>query len=114
MEDAHQLRVFAAVAENLSFTRAAELLFLTQSAVSHQIAKLEQHLGVSLFERRGRGVSLTDAGKTLLTHARRVFTALAEAEAAVKEISNPNAGRLRIGASSTSCQYLIPEALREF
>jgi LysR family transcriptional regulator, low CO2-responsive transcriptional regulator len=114
MEDAHQLRVFAAVAENLSFTRAAEVLFLTQSAVSHQIAKLEQHLGTSLFERRGRGVTLTDAGKVLLTHAKRVFTALADAEAAVRAVSKPDAGRLRIGASSTACQYLIPEALREF
>ena len=54
MEDVHQLRVFAAVAEHLSFTRAAEVMFLTQSAVSHQVARLEQSLGAPLFDRDGR------------------------------------------------------------
>ena len=54
MIEAHQLRVFAAVADNLSFTKAAERLFLTQSAVSHQIARLERALGTALLERHGR------------------------------------------------------------
>ncbi|HVV46870.1 MAG TPA: LysR family transcriptional regulator, partial [Bryobacteraceae bacterium] len=65
MEDVHQLRVFAAVAENLSFTKAADVTFLTQSAVSHQVARLEQNLGVTLFEREGRSVKLTPAGRAL-------------------------------------------------
>ncbi len=114
MEDVHQLKVFLAVAQNLSFTRAAEVLFLTQSAVSHQIANLELSTGTSLFLRRGRSVSLTPAGAALVSHAKRVFIALDEALAAVKRAALPDAGRLRIGASSTACQYLIPEALREF
>jgi len=114
VEDVHQLKVFVAVAENLSFTRAAESLYLTQSAVSHQIAKLEQQLGVALLLRQGRAVSLTAVGQSLLTHARRVFAALEDAAAAVRQAARPDAGRLRIGATSTACQYLIPEALREF
>src|SRR5688572_12101007 len=111
MEDVHQLRVFLAVAENLSFTRAAEALLLTQSAVSHQVAALERSLATSLFERRGRSVALTPAGRVLVDRSRRVFAALGEAEAAVRAAATPGLGRLRIGASSTACQYLIPESL---
>jgi DNA-binding transcriptional LysR family regulator len=114
MEDVHQLRVFAAVAENLSFTKAADVTFLTQSAVSHQVARLEQNLGVTLFEREGRSVKLTPAGRALLQQARRIFAALEDARAAVEAAARPDSGRLRVGASTTACQYLIPEALREF
>ena len=114
MLDVHQLRVFTSVAENLSFTRAAERLFLTQSAVSHQIARLEREIGCPLLERQGRTVTLTAAGREMAVHARRVFAAVAEAEAAARHAGRPDAGRLRIGASSTACQYIIPEALREF
>src|SRR5438105_14475595 len=114
MIEAHQLRVFAAVADNLSFTKAAERLFLTQAAVSHQIARLERALGTALLERHGRSVSLTGAGREMAHHARRVFAALEEAETATRHASRPGTGRLRIGASSTACQYIIPEVLREF
>src|SRR4051794_28224272 len=114
MEDVHALKIFLAVAQNLSFTRAAELMFLTQSAVRHQIARLEREFKVPLFERTGRSVSLTPAGVALLGRTQRVFDALADAEEAVRQAATPNSGRLRIGASSTACQYLIPEALREF
>src|SRR5258708_15892260 len=108
MEDVHQLKVFVAVAENLSFTRAAESLYLTQSAVSHQIARLEQQLGAELLLRQGRSVSLTPVGRTLLGHARRVFAALDDAAAAVRQANRPDAGRLRIRATRTASQYLIP------
>lgn len=114
MEDVHQLKVFLAVAENLSFTRAAETLFLTQSAVSHQVAALERKLNTPLFARHGRSVTLTSAGLVLVERSRRVFAALEEAEAAVRAAAKPGHGRLRIGASSTACQYLVPEPLREF
>jgi DNA-binding transcriptional LysR family regulator len=108
LEDVHQLRIFRAVAENLSFTRAAEALFLTQSAVSHQIANLEAALGTELLRRSGRTVSLTPAGSVLQQQLRRVFAVIDEAEAAVRLASRPGAGRLRIGASATACQHLIP------
>jgi DNA-binding transcriptional LysR family regulator len=114
VEDVHQLRVFAAVAENLSFTRAAEVLFMTQSGVSHQIARLEKSLGVELFTRESRSVSLTRAGRALREHARRVFVALENAIAATRQAADPDSGLLRIGASITACQHLVPEALREF
>src|SRR6202021_2451417 len=114
MLDVHQLKVFAAVAENLSFTRAAERLFLTQSAVSHQIAKLEREVGRELLARQGRPGTLTAAGRERGGHARRVFAAVEEAEQAARPAGRPDAGRLRIGASATACQYIIPEALREF
>jgi DNA-binding transcriptional LysR family regulator len=112
--DVHQLQVFLAVAEKLSFTRAAEGLFLTQSAVSHQIAKLERSAGCELLIRQGRTVTLTPAGREMAHQARRVLAALDEAGAAVRRVARPDQGRLRIGASSTACQYIIPEALREF
>ena len=114
MQDVHSLKVFAAVAQNMSFTRAAETLFLTQSAVSHQVAALEKQLDVQLFERRGRTIELTAPGRVLLDRARRVFAALDEATDAVQQAAKPGQGRLRIGASPTACQYLVPESLREF
>lgn len=114
MLDVHQLTVFLSVAEKLSFTRAAEGLFLTQSAVSHQIANLERTLGCELLSRQGRSVALTPAGREMAHQARRVLAALGETEAAVKQAARPGTGRLRIGASSTACQFIIPEALREF
>jgi len=114
MFDVHQLQVFLAVAEKLSFTRAAEGLFLTQSAVSHQIARLEASVSCALLTRQGRAVSLTPAGREMAHQARRVLAAVDEAGAAVRRVANPDQGRLRIGASSTACQYLIPEVLREF
>src|SRR3954467_4215570 len=92
MEDVHQLKSFLAVAENLSFTRAAETLFLTQSAVSHQVAALERSLGAALFDRRGRSVALTPAGRVLADRAKRVYAALEEAELAVRSAAKPGLG----------------------
>lgn len=114
MEDVHQLRVFTAVAENLSFTRAAEVLFMTQSGVSHQIARLERTIGSPLLERHARSVSLTRAGRVLLEHARRIFHALDDAAIATRQAAQSDSGLLRVGASITACQYIVPEALREF
>ncbi len=114
MIDVHQLRVFAAVAENLSFTRAAEQLSLSQSAVSHQVARLEQGVGVTLLLRQGRAVSLTPAGQEMLVRAKRLVAGLEETRSAVQQAARPQLGRMRIGATSTACQFIIPEALREF
>jgi DNA-binding transcriptional LysR family regulator len=110
----HELKIFTAVAENLSFTRAADQLMLTQSAVSHQIAKLERSLGAILLKREGRNVALTPVGQELLRQSRKIFASIDDATAAVRQAARPDVGRLRIGASSTACQYIIPEALREF
>ncbi|MDP9173244.1 MAG: LysR family transcriptional regulator [Planctomycetota bacterium] len=114
MIDVHQLRVFLSVAQNLGFTRAGEHLGMTQSAVSHQIARLESDVGSALLVRQPRAVSLTDAGHVMAQHARKVLAAMDEALAAVRQVARPNMGRLRIGVSATACEYIIPEALREF
>jgi DNA-binding transcriptional LysR family regulator len=114
MIDVHQMRVFLAVAQNLGFTRAGDQLGLTQSAVSHQIANMEASLGCSLLVRQPRTVSLTDAGHVMAQHARKMLAAVEECQAAVRQAAKPSTGRLRIGASASACQYLIPEALREF
>lgn len=114
MEDMHQLRVFTAVAENLSFTRAAEVLFMTQSGVSHQVTRLEKSLETRLFDRRGRSVEMTRAGRVLHEHARRILGAMEHAFAATRQVAEPDGGVLRIGASITACQYIVPAALREF
>src|SRR5258706_848881 len=114
MEDVPHLKPFLGVHENLIFPRAAESLFLTQSAVSHQIAALERVLGVELFIRHGRTIELTAAGRVLADRARRIFADLRDAHAAVVAAARPDVGRFRIGASAAACQYLVPESLREF
>ena len=119
MLDVHQLRVFAAVAENLSFTRAAERLFLTQSAVSHQIARLEREIGCPLLERQGSSL-------TVALHSGRAgkwpYPARARLRRGRGSRMSPRAPRgagptsdvSASASSSTACQYIIPEALREF
>src|SRR4030095_4356208 len=108
MEDMHQLRVFVAVAENLSFTRAAEVLFMTQSGVSHQIARLEQRLETRLFDRQRPPDPLRRA------RPRRILGTMENAVAAMRQVAEPDGGLLRMGASITACQYIVPAALREF
>jgi DNA-binding transcriptional LysR family regulator len=87
---------------------------MTQSGVSHQISRLERSIEATLFNRQSRTVSLTPAGKVLLEHSRRIFNAIDNAVAATRQASNPDSGVLRVGASITACQFLVPEALREF
>src|SRR4051812_24343945 len=108
MFDVHQLQVFLAVAEKLSFTGAAGGLFLPQPAVSQQMARLEASVGCALLPRRGRAVSLTPAGREMAHQARRVLAAVDEAGGAGPRASHPDPGRLRIWPSPTPRPYLIP------
>ncbi|MGV9340063.1 LysR family transcriptional regulator [Streptomyces sp. NPDC003688] len=105
------LRYFAAVAEELSFTRAARRLFVSQPALSKQIRMLERQLGTELFRRDRRTVRLTPAGEALLPHARAVLAAWTEAEAAVTEARAAERGTLVIGMSTSPGRGLLP-ALR--
>jgi DNA-binding transcriptional LysR family regulator len=89
-----QLRIFVAVAEQLHVTRAARELNLTQSAASAAIAALEQRYGTALFHRIGRGIQLSDAGRTLLAEAKEVLKHAADAERALAELSGLKRGRL--------------------
>ncbi len=109
-----RLVVFRAVAQQLSFRKAAEELYLTQPAVSLQIKALEEDLGVQLFDRTGSRIALTPAGNTLLRYAEQVNTLLVRAEQEVNALSGEHAGHLALGASTTIAQYVLPRLLSEF
>jgi LysR family transcriptional regulator, transcriptional activator of the cysJI operon len=109
-----RLVVFRAVAEQLSFRKAAEELYLTQPAVSLQIKALEEDLGVQLFDRAGTHIALTAAGKTLLHYGEQVKALLEEAERDIAALSGEHAGQLALGASTTIAQYVLPRLLGEF
>jgi DNA-binding transcriptional LysR family regulator len=112
--DTRQLLAFAALARLGSFTLAAQELFLTQSAISHAIKALEEEAGCRLFERAGRRVTLTQAGEQLLRHVDKIFAEMKIARSGLAELSRWGHGRLRLGASTTACQYILPTVLREF
>lgn len=106
--------VFRAVAEQLSFRKAAEELYLTQPAVSLQIKALEEDLGVQLFDRTGSHIELTAAGKILLDCSAQVNALLLQAEQDIAALSGEHAGQLALGASTTIAQYVLPRLLGEF
>jgi LysR family transcriptional regulator, transcriptional activator of the cysJI operon len=112
--DLQRLRTFQALSETLHFRRAAERLGITQSAVSQQIASLEKDLGAALFERIGRRVYLTPAGEVLAREAVKVLSIVSHAREAVGAVSKGDAGRLRVGASTTPGIYLLPQVLGRF
>ena len=112
--DTRQLLAFAALARVGSFTRAAHELHLTQSAISHAIKALEEEAACRLFERAGRRVTLTQAGEQLARHVDRILAEMKTARTGLEELSRWGHGRLRLGASTTACQYILPTVLREF
>ncbi len=109
-----RLKVFRTVAEEASFRRAAERLHLSQPAVSQQIRTLEEEVGTKLFDRGKAGVRLTEAGAVLLGYARRGARLAEEALAALEQARGETVGELRIGASMTVTQYVLPYLLRGF
>jgi DNA-binding transcriptional LysR family regulator len=112
--DTRHLLAFSALARLGSFTRAAQELFLTQSAVSHAIKALEEQAGCRLFERAGRRVALTQSGEQFLRHVDKILAEMKTARRGLDELSRWGHGRLRLGASTTTCQYILPTVLREF
>lgn len=110
----HQLAYFESVSRHLHFTRAAEELHVAQPSVSQQIRKLESELGAPLFHRMKPHVALTEAGKTLLPHARAVLQRLAEARLEVQELSGMRQGTLAVGAPPSAGAHLLPRALATF
>jgi DNA-binding transcriptional LysR family regulator len=112
--DLQQLRYVVAVAELGNFTRAAERCFVVQSALSHQVAKLEQELGARLFHRTSRSVALTPAGAALLPAARECLMAAERARAEVAAATGEIRGRLAVGMIPTSAAVDVPAALRAF
>src|SRR4051794_12478818 len=107
------LRYFVAVAEELHFRRAAERLHVAQPAVSEQVRKLEDELGVRLLNRTQRSVSLTDAGAAMLDEARRVLHMADRAMAVARDTRTSAATRLRVGYLADSLPTAVPRALQE-
>jgi DNA-binding transcriptional LysR family regulator len=108
-----QLKVFEAVARNLSFTRAAEELHLTQPAVSTQVKELERHAGLPLFEQLGRRTHLTQAGREMLVHSRAIIQQFREAHEAMQRLTGIAGGRLNVAVISAG-DYFFPRILAEF
>jgi LysR family hydrogen peroxide-inducible transcriptional activator len=106
-----QLEAFAAVAESLSFRKAAEACFISQPALSAQIQQLEQQLGVRLFERDRRRVALTTAGEELLPRAREALASATALVDAAHQLQAPLTGVLRLGVIPTVAPYVLPAVL---
>lgn len=109
-----RLQVFHAVAKHLSFTRAADALFMTQPAVTFQIKQLEEQYGTRLFERRHGSISLTPAGELVLSFAERILALSDELETRLGEMTGEMRGPLLVGASTTIAEFMLPRVLGEF
>ncbi len=109
--DFGQLEAFVQVAARRSFSRAAEVLQLTQPSITARIQALERELGEGLFERGGRGVRLTDAGAIFLPYAERILQMLREGKDSVEEVRSVHAGSLRLGSALTISTYVLPRIL---
>ncbi len=108
------LAVFHAVAEAGGINRAAERLMISQPAVSRQVQALEQALGVTLLERRPRGIHLTEAGGILADYARRLFEIEAQANEVFADLRSLRTGVLRLGGSMSLGNYFLPEVIAAF
>jgi DNA-binding transcriptional LysR family regulator len=114
MLDVRQLRVLKAVSEHGSFSAAAEVLSYTQPAISQQVAALEKQAGTTLVDRGSRGVTLTEAGQTLVEHAEVVLARLSAAEAELEAMRGVRGGRVRLSSFPTAGASLLPPAIALF
>jgi DNA-binding transcriptional LysR family regulator len=112
--DLSQLEIFLSIAEEKSFSRAAEKMLRTQPAISIAIKRLEEELGESLFDRSSKNGSMTEAGKILFSYAQRMLNLRDEAKEAVSELRGMFRGRLTIGANESTSLYLLPPLLMEY
>jgi len=112
--DSRQLRAFRVLARTGSFTQTARELHLTQSGISHSMKALETETGCRLLDRLGKKIVLTQAGEQLLQHAEKILCEMTAARESLKQLGKWGRGRLRLGASTTACQHIIPPVLREF
>lgn len=112
--DLSQLEIFLSIAEEKSFSRAAEKMLRTQPAISIAIKRLEEELGETLFDRSSKNGSMTEAGKILFSYAQRMLNLRDEAREAVSELRGMFRGRLTIGANESTSLYLLPPLLMEY
>ena len=109
-----QLRVFQAVAETGSFTRAADVVHLTQPGISKHIKQMEESFGTPLFDRSGRKATLTEAGAILFEATQGVMAIIDVAEQRIEDLKDLRGGRLRLGTSFPIGVYLLPRVLAQF
>ncbi|MGG3526499.1 LysR family transcriptional regulator [Bacillus pseudomycoides] len=109
-----QLEYFVAVSNELHFTKAAEKLNISQPSLSQQIRALEHEIGMPLFDRIGKKISLTEAGRILLSPSKKVFHEVEQAYAAIQDLNGLQQGKLTIGALLTTVNYLLPPAILNF
>src|SRR6202012_422483 len=102
------------VADNASFTRASQQLYVAQSAISRKIKLLEEELGEPIFKRVNKKVYVTPAGETLLRYARRIFLDMRNAKLEISEIAHLERGQRGVGAGMLACPYIIPPVLEKF
>jgi LysR family cyn operon transcriptional activator len=112
--DLRNLRYFVSVAQQLSFSRAALHLNVSQSALSRQIGALEEELDVRLFDRIGRGIALTPAGEDLLTRSQAILHDVSAMKARAEELAGGTKGVLRLGATPQTIESLLARVLREY
>lgn len=114
MMNLNQLRIFQAVAEARSFTRAADLVHLTQPGISKHVKQMEEYYGIPLLDRLGKKVALTQAGEILFEGTREIMACLAAAEQRIEELKGLHGGKLILGASFPLGIYVLPGVLAEF
>ena len=107
-------RIFYVVAKNGSISAAADVLFISQPAITFQIKKLENQLGVSLFTRTKHGMILTDEGKVLFEYVKTGIESISNGENALSNLKNLDSGIIRIGASTTVCRHVVMPYLEKF
>ncbi len=112
--DFQQLKTFYRVASHLNFTRAAEELHLSQPAVSRQIEALENTIGLPLFDRASRKISLTEAGYVLFRQCEQILRLVDSTRVAIDTLKNLESGSLHIGLSSTVGNYILPHTILQF
>lgn len=112
--DSRQLLAFCTLVQTGSFTETARKLNLTQSAISHSVKNLEEDLRCQLVTRTGRKIHITEDGEEFYQHAQTILHQMESARTRIQDRANWGRGRLRIGASTTACQYVLPNVLREF
>lgn len=109
-----RLRVFLSVAKHLSFTKAAKELFISQPAISKHIQELESEYKTTLFERKGNSITLTVAGKLMVKHAEELRVQYQQLEYEMHHLNGDFVGELKIGASTTIAQYVLPPILAKY
>lgn len=114
MLNIYTLHYFYVTAQHLNFSRAAKHLYITQPALSKQIQQLEDQLQVKLFDRTKRSVKLTEAGFILLDHCRNIFQTIADLETAMDQFRKEIRGSLRVAATPSLGNYMLPDFLKEF